>query len=306
MNLFARREPIFGLDIGHETLKVAVGSPHGGSAQIVSLAEVPVPKGSKTARGIKDKDIIAQKIREAKETAKPKRITAKACISALPESLVFTKVVDLPTMSDRELAKALPFELSNIFPISPEEAYFDWAMLGPAPKQGEMEVLVVAAPKTLVEDFIDVVDKSGSELVALETKPVALTRLFAKPTMKGGFIIADIGAVVTGIDLVVDGNLHLTATVEVGGDHLKTNPEAVKQIADEIRNLAKYYVNRIGAKTEFRHVALCGGGANLKGVGDSLEKLLKIPVAVGQPALAIPQYNPTFATVLGLALRGDR
>lgn len=305
MKLFSSKEPVFGLDIGHETLKVAVVSLHGDRADIVSLAEVPIPKGAKTPKGIKDKDIVAQKIKEAKAAAKPKRIGLATCISALPESLVFTKVIELPKMTEAEIAKAMPFQISHFFPISQEEAYFDWAVLGAGPKSDTLEALVVAAPKTLVEDFMYVVEKSGSELVALETKPAALTRLFTKPGIKGGMIIVDIGAIVTGIDIVDDGNLRLTATVDAGAEQLKTNLSGLATIADEVKNLVKYYVNRLQEKTEFTTVALCGGGANLRGVPEALSKELKISVAVGKPAFVIENYNPAFATAIGLALRGN-
>lgn len=305
MSLFSSREPVFGLDIGHETLKVAVLSVGGNRADIVSLGEVAIPKGAKTSRGIKDKDIVAGKIKEAKSLAKPRGITLSSCVSALPESLVFTKVIELPKMSEKEIAKAMPFQIAHALPISVEEAYFDWSLLGPGPKPDTLEALVVAAPKILVEDFTYVVEKSGSELVALETKPAALTRLFAKKGMKGGMIIVDIGAIVTGIDIIADGNLHLTATVEMGGEQLKTDTSGLTTIADEVKNLVKYYVNRLQERTEFSTVALCGGGANIKGVPETLSKLLKIHVSVGKPAIMIPNYNSTFATALGLAMRGE-
>lgn len=301
-----RSEASFGLDIGHETLKVAQLSVHGSSADIISLAEVAIPKGAKTPKGIRDKELIAQKIRQACEQAKPRRITAKACVSALPESLVFTKVIELPKMTEKEIARAMPYQISHTFPISPEESYHDWMILGPGPKKDTLDILAVVAPKILVDDFLYVVEKSGSELTALETKPVALTRLFAKSGMKGGLIIVDIGAVITGIDIVADGNLHLTATVETGGEQLKSDLSPLSAIADEIKNLVKYYVNRLQKKTEFSAVILCGGGANIRGVAEELSKLLKISASVGRPAISIPNYNPTFATALGLALRSNQ
>jgi type IV pilus assembly protein PilM len=303
ISIFRSREPIFGLDIGHETLKVAQVVSAGNKAEIVSLSEMPIPKGAKTAQGIKEKDIIAQKIREARERAQPHKIATAACVSALPESLVFTKVIELPQMSDKEIAQAMPFQIAHAFPISAEEAYFDWAILGASTPKDTLEVLAVAAPKILVDDFIEVVEKSNSELVALETKPTALTRLFARKA--SSMIIVDIGAVVTGIDIVNVGDLRLTATVEAGAEQIKTNMGAVKEIADEVKNLVKYYVGRLGEKAEFSSVTLCGGGANLKAIPEELTKLLKIPAVIGKPALNIAGYNPTLATVLGLALRGE-
>ncbi len=305
MKLFGSHEPVFGLDIGHQTLKVAVANVHGNTAHIVSTAEIAIPKGSKTSRGIKDKDVIAQKVKEAKEQAQPKRIELTSCASALPESLVFTKVIELPKMTSAEIARAMPYQIAHSFPIPLEEAYFDWAILGPGPSPDTLEALVVAAPKILVEDFVDIVEKSGSNLVSLETKPVALTRLFAKPGMKGGTIIADIGAIVTGIYIVADGNLRLTATVNIGAEQLDQDPSGQSIIAGAVKNLVKYHANRLREKAEFTTVSLCGGGANLKGTPQALAKELNIPVTVGKPALLIQGYDPKYATAIGLALRGS-
>ena len=55
MSLFSSHEPVFGLDIGHETVKVAVVAAGNTAATITSLAEIPIPKGAKTQKGIKEK-----------------------------------------------------------------------------------------------------------------------------------------------------------------------------------------------------------------------------------------------------------
>lgn len=272
-------------------------------AKIHGAAEIPIPEGSIGRNGIGSPELLRDKIHQAMNAATPKKITATLCVTALPESLVFTKTMDLPKLPERELAQAVPFELANVFPVTPDEAYFDWAILGAAKDPAKLEALVVAAPKALVDAMVELVAAAGLTLVALETKPVALTRLFSKRSDKG-VLIVDIGAVASSISLVDHGTVHLTSTVGVGGNQLKASSEKLQTLADEALQLIKFYQNRIEVKTEFAVAVLTGGGANIKGISTSFAKLLKFEATVGRPPVDWPSYDPKFATALGLALRG--
>lgn len=150
------KQPTFGLDIGLKTMKLVEVSGSGAGASLLGAVEVKVPEHSITKEGVKDKDKIAKILQEAVAVAKPHRINTKLIASALPESLVFTKSLELPKMKPEELAKNIPFQATEFFPIPPEETYMDWHVVGELPN-GTMEVLVVAAPKVLVDSPILVI-----------------------------------------------------------------------------------------------------------------------------------------------------
>jgi type IV pilus assembly protein PilM len=290
------------LDIGHKTLKVVQVSGRGKAIRLHGAVEIDVPSGSIGRNGVVHPEFLRDKIHEAMAGALPKKITAASCVTALPESLVFTKTVDLPKLPERELEKAVPFELANVFPVTPDEAYFDWEFLGPSKDPTKIEGLVVAAPKTLVDSMVDLLKSANLDPVALETKPVALARLFANRSEKGMLII-DIGAISSSISLLDRKTLHLTSTASVGGDHLKSTTSRVETLAEEALRLIKFYQNRIEVATEFNLAILTGGGANIKGVEASLQKFLKFEVTVGRPFVNWPSYDPKFATALGLSMR---
>lgn len=297
------KKPTFGLDIGHATMKMVQVKGTGPLARMTGAAEVSVPEDSITKDGIKDKKKLAEIIKAAVREAQPSTITAKIVSSALPESLVFTKLIDLPQMTKKELDKNIPYQATEFFPIPVEETYMDWQIIGTLPNNS-IEVLVVAAPRKLVNDLIETVKLAGFELMGLETKPIATIRALVRPHEAGPIILVDIGATNSALVGFDQGSLKLTSTLTFGGDEIKVDPtEKIKALAEEILHVAKYYQNRIGQAQVFRKIILAGGGANIHQIPIVLQQLTKIHTEVGQPIIRLKNYDPKYAVAIGLALK---
>ena len=303
------KKPIFGLDIGYSTLKVMQIKGEGARAKLSGVAEVKIEPKTLSKDGIKDKKKITEAILAAMKAARPHPISARIVSSALPESLVFTKSIDLPQMSGQEINKNIPYQAGEFFPIPPNEMYMDWQIVGQLPgknstQTGSIDVLVVAAPKIIVDSIAEVVKLAGLELSSLETKPVADTRALILPRDLGPYLVVDIGAQTSSIICFDQGTIKLTSTVSTGGDDLAGNFQAnIDNLASEIVHLVKYYQNRIGQATIFRKIILCGGGANTANITSALEKATRIKSEVGWPIIKTKTYNPKFATVIGLAMK---
>ena len=236
--------------------------------------------------------------------AKPRPITALIVSSALPESLVFTKSVDLPQMSLGEINKNIPYQAGEFFPIPPAEMYMDWQIVGQLPGKNSIDVLVVAAPKIIIDSIAETVRLAGLELSSLETKPVSDVRALVNPRDYQPYLVVDLGAKTSSIICYDQGTIKLTSTVSSGGDDLQKDFQPnVDQLASEIVHLVKYYQNRIGQATIFRKIILCGGGANTPNLAASFEKATRIKTEIGWPIIQTKTYNPKFATVIGLAMK---
>lgn len=297
------KKATFGLDIGLKTLKIVQVKGSGPNAYLVGAVEIEVPERSITKDGVKDKEKIAEIIKTSILGAKPEKITAKIVASALPESLVFTKSLDLPKMTDAELKKNIPFQATEFFPIPPEETYMDWQVVGNMP-DGTMEVLVVAAPKVLVDSLMATINLAGFEPMGLETKPIAVTRALVSAKEKGPILLIDIGAQSSSMICYDQGTIKLTSTLTLGGDKIAENVEdGVKIIANEASHLIKYYQNRLSQTQLFRKILLSGGGANISQIPELMEKITKIKTEIGQPLIKVNNYDPKFATAIGLALK---
>ncbi len=297
------KKPTFGLDIGHATMKMVQVKGAGATARLAGAVEVAVPENSVTKDGIREKKKLAEMIKAAVKEARPASIGAKIVSSALPESLVFTKLIDLPQMTQKELEKNIPYQATEFFPLPVEETYMDWQVVGTLPNDS-IEVLVVAAPRILVDHLIETVRLAGFELMGLETKPIALIRALVKTKEPGPIVLIDIGATNTALICFDQGTLKLTSTLTFGGDKIKLEPaESIKNLSTEVMHLIKYYQNRLGQAQVFKKIVLAGGGANIHQVPIVLQSLLKIKTEVGQPLIRLKNYDPKYAVSIGLAMK---
>ncbi len=298
------KNPIFGLDIGYSTLKVMQLKGEGAGAKLLGVAEIKIEPKTLSKEGIKDKEKAAEAIWQAMKAAKPHPISSKIVSSALPESLVFTKSVDLPNMKIEEINKNIPYQAGEFFPVPANEMYMDWQIVGQLPGKNLIDVLVVAAPKKLVDSFAEVMKIAGLELSSLETKPVSVVRALIDKNDPGPYLILDIGAQTSGIICFDQGTIKLTSTISSGGDDLaKEFQPNIENLGSEIVHLVKYYQNRIGQATIFRKIMLAGGGSNLPNVAQAISQTTKIKTEIAWPLIKTKTYNPKFATVIGLAMK---
>lgn len=323
-NLLEKKKKTFGLDIGYNTLKVVQLKKSGQGFYLIGYNEVEIPAASVQKNGIKGKAEIAKMVQKATASAKPHSIPAKAVCSALPESLVFTKIIHLPQMKKQELENAVPHEVAEFFPMPLNEMNLDWQILNPnqTNKDGkkELEILVIAAPKTLVNDFMEIVTASGLELVSLETKPIAAARAVLDPEDKDSTVLVDIGAETSGISIIEEDLVKITGTVKSGSNAisraltqaLKIKPEeaermkkteglelgkrdakniailrAIKPILEEIEKMTKYYQTRLKKEAKINQIKLLGGGARMPNLAAFIQKELNITTGVANPWLKV-------------------
>lgn len=298
------KKPIFGLDIGFKSMKLIQVKGKGVHANLLGAIEVPIGPSTLTKDGVRDKEKLIASIRQAMAAAQPHPITARIVSSALPESLVFTKSLDLPKMTLNELNKNIPYKATEFFPIPAEETYMDWQVVGENTTNGTIEVLVLAAPKILVNSLAEVVNQAGLELMGLETKPIAVVRALIDPRDQLPYLILDIGAKTSGLTCYDQQTIKITSTVAIGGDNLQTDfAGSVKALASEIIHLIKYYQNRVGQAQVFRKIILAGGGASIEKIPETLESLTKIRAEIVAPQIRLKSYHPKFATAIGLAAK---
>jgi len=198
---------VFGLDIGYETLKLCEVKKHGKSVQVVGISEVPITERILERDRIKDKATTANLIKEARLKAKPGQIKAKRIVSTLPETFVFSKTIQVPKMPEKELRFAIPNEAAQYLPIPVEEVYIDYQILITHPDEALIDVLIAAAPKRLVDDYVEMAKMAGLELYALETKSIADGRaIINEKKQKDSVVILHIGTEVSRISIWDKGN----------------------------------------------------------------------------------------------------
>lgn len=220
--------PIFGLDIGSFSIKAAEVKFHGDRADLsaASIVDMPEPKLSLTK---KNRQGLIESIKKAVALSKPNRIDTRYVASALPESKVYTDIITVPHLEMEELKTAVPFEAAKHMPLTLEESYIDFSIIE-LTKDKKMKVMVVGAPRELVNFYRQIIHDAGLELIHLEIKPIAAARALLNEGMKGQTIlILDVGANNSSITIFVEGNIVIASTVFSGGESY------VKAVGDELK-----------------------------------------------------------------------
>ena len=125
----------------------------------------------------------------------------------------------MPDMSDDEVRQALQWQVEQYIPIPADRAVWSHQIISRDKNSGGMEVLLVAAAKNLVEQYTNVLEQAGLEVVALETQLMAVARALV-PAGGPLAVLLDMGARSANIGVVAAGQLVFARTVPTGGDAL--------------------------------------------------------------------------------------
>lgn len=223
MGLFSKKPSSYlGVDIGAAGVKVVElrDDKHRARLSTYGFAETPTTSSNPASNLGGDLESLAATIRAVCERAKTESVRA---VTSLPIAAVFSSIISLPHMPEKELSSAVTWEAKKLVPLPIEEMIIDWKLLSPEAELESKEaaakpvrVLLTGAPRALVQQYITVFKSAELELVSLETEAFALIRSLVgdDPSV---VLILDIGAARTSMVIVDNGTPVLSRSIDVGG-----------------------------------------------------------------------------------------
>lgn len=210
-----------GLDIGSHSIKlIELVWETGKEPKLRAAGSMPTPPKALFSDVPADAEAVAHVIKElVRETgAKTQAVTL-----ALPESKVFTRVIDVPELSSRELTSAIKWEAEQYIPLPLAEVNLDFTVLRTSAETGtkKMEVLLVAAPRALLDKYVNILELADLSPIAVETEIIATSRslVHSVPNIKTVMVVS-MGAQTTDIAIMHQGVLAFTRSVSAGGEAL--------------------------------------------------------------------------------------
>ncbi len=210
----------FGLDIGANTLKAIWLSQDKNGYFLNGFSILPTPKKGMVSDSPLDLEEMSNAIRSLVSEAK---ITTPHVNLALPENDVYTRVLEMPPLSDKELSSAIYWEAEQCIPVPLTSVMIDWKVLK-RPKEDQnskMRVLLVGAPTALVEKYQKVIDMAGLNAASMETEILAVSRSIVYPNdAQAPFpnsLIIHIGSLSTLLTIIKDGMIIFTYFIPIGG-----------------------------------------------------------------------------------------
>jgi len=222
--------PATAIDIGTSSIKAISGKP-GKNPVINRVAEIPntsgvsVPKDNNQASKLLE--VVSQLIHDYKLPKTDVRLS-------LPEEIVSTKVINLPPLSDAELASAIDWQAEQHIPIPLDQLALEYQVLYRPPakqKDQPMKVLLVGARNNIIEEYVNIFFNLGIQPTVLETQIFSIIRALDFTVDDPASIVVHLGA--NNIQLTV---VHQTeiglATNKKGGGELLT--KAVQQVVSNL------------------------------------------------------------------------
>lgn len=205
-----------GLDIGSKTIKIVELQPEGNAYNLLASGIVGY-SGATIDKIIDDKELatLGQIVRKLHDEA---GVSSKDVAISLPEPLVFTRTIKFPLLTDAEIASAVKWEAEQYIPIPVADAVIQHTILARNERTTPPEVLVllVAAPRNVVEKFTKVISFAGLNTVAVETELIALTRSLAPAGRT--VLLVDLGAGSTDIAVAKDSLLSFSRSIPIAGE----------------------------------------------------------------------------------------
>jgi len=309
--MFLGRKSSIGLDIGSGYLKLVQFRDVKGGYELELFEMVSLPPELIVDGSIIDSLRLVDSLRELARKAKIK--TKEAVISMAGHSSVIIKRVSLPDMSEEELSESIRFEAEQYIPFDIDDVNLDFQILGPKEEPGQMDVILVAVKKDIINEYISVLKDAGFNCAIVDVNSFALENIYEvnyeiDPTKN--VAIVNVGASTINInvlrggmsvftrDSAVGSNLHtevlqreFNLTYEVAERLKKNEPvEGVSpQDAFSVMELAsEEIIGEINRSLEYFHeeiqeIVLSGGCALLKDFPRLVAEKIGVETRVMEP-----------------------
>lgn len=308
-----------GLDIGSQSIKVVELAKESGKFRLKAAGVVGY-SGVQIETIQKDDKAFVSLVEAIKKLFKDAKISGKDVSIALPETQVFTRIVNFPPLTDSEIASAVKWEAEQYIPMPMTEAIVQHEILGKRDEEKGSTVLVllIAVSKDVVKKYVQILEAAGLNCVAVETELMSLGRSIAVSDQT--VVLVDFGARSTDIAIVKNEQLVFSRSIPTAGEAFtravaQSLGVAAKQaeeykrtyglsatklegkilqalepifrvVAEEIKKAIHYY--QFDQKGEApSSVILAGGSAGMPDIIPHLTKLLGTEVVIGNPFLKI-------------------
>ncbi|MFH0854193.1 MAG: pilus assembly protein PilM [bacterium] len=247
MSLFKSQKRILGVDLGPSSIKIVE----------LIRTEKGIELGTYGYAKLKFGDIKKDSALEQEKLAallqkicKEAKIKTTNTIASLPPFFVFSAIISIPQMQDKDIEAAVKWEAKKVIPLPLEQIELNWKIInmkgdinktekkrfdlekdeknkierddnGKANKLSsrggdKIQLLLTGAAKKIVNRYMEIFKRSGLNLYRLETESFALSRSLLNKGDKMISMIVDIGALNTNISIIKFGIPFLIRSVDIG------------------------------------------------------------------------------------------
>lgn len=178
MKLFgSKSRHVIGVDIGTHSIKLVELEGSTAKPRVVAWGVAPLPVGAFSENSIANAGLISEALNGLiiKSGARGENVAV-----SISSSHAITKILGMPSdISELEMEEQISIEALHFIPYPIDEVNIDFEVLGPSSiNEQENDVLLVACRRSIVDDYIDLIEDSGLGLDYIDIDTYALERVY--------------------------------------------------------------------------------------------------------------------------------
>lgn len=307
-----------GLDIGSGSIKVCQLKQAKKNYALQNFGMVQLPPEAIVDGALMNSNAVVDAIQELMQSQK---IKTKEVATSVSGHSVIIKKINLPQMTPDELEESIQWEAEQYIPFDINDVNIDVQILNTESTQaGQMDVLLVAAKKDMVNDYTSVIMEAGLTPVVVDVDSFAVQNMFEvnyEVPRSETVVLINIGAAVTNINVLANGISTFTRDISIGGgqftdaiqkalnvsydeaEALKLGggadtdavvPQEVERvlqteseaIANEVQRSLDFYA-ATSADAHLARIFLSGGSAKIPALIKTIERRTSVPVELVNP-----------------------
>ncbi len=210
---------LIGLDLGSSAVKAVQLRAHKTGFELAKFGFEALPPQSIVDRHVMNPSAVRDTVQALFAKA---QIRQKEVAIGVSGASVIIKKITLPMMDRDELAEQIPWEAEQHIPFNIHDVDVDHQVLQVRPDQGQMDILLVAAKKEDVAQYVSLVDEVGLKPVVVDICAFAIQNAFEANygSSEGTVALVDVGATLTTINIVAHGITMFTRDISHGSQFI--------------------------------------------------------------------------------------
>src|SRR3989454_4167325 len=231
--LLGGKKTSVGLDIGSGIIKLVVIDHSGSEPELAKVATTAVAADAIVEGEVMDPGIVAEAIRGLFSTAGVKQ---RSVVTAVGGRDVIVKKIQMDRMKEGDAREVIRWEAEQHVPFDMANVELDFQILDPDSEGLQMNVLLVAAKRELVENRVGLLGEAGLAAAVIDVGALPLHKAFElnhPHAMQGGVGVVERGAEVTNVNILEDAVPVLTRDLSVGTRRFREDLQREKGLSAE-------------------------------------------------------------------------
>lgn len=318
--MFKWNKPLVAIDIGSHSIKLIQLKKTDKNYHLQHFGVMPLKHESIVDGTIMDAGAVIESIRNLVQMEK---IKTKDVVTSVAGQSVIVKKIRIQQMTHKELTESITWEAEQHIPFEISDVNLDFQIVPPpsedsAPHDNQMDVILVAARKSKLDDHLGILNEAGLNPVIVDTDVFAIENEFEINGESDDEVTAlvDLGASSMNINILQNGTTLFQHDIAMGGNRYNDalqdefevdyeDAEALKmgvgfteergmddvlpvlvtvseELCDELKRSLDFF-RSTAENTTINKMVLSGGCARMKGLEVLFSKRLRMPVEVANP-----------------------